>query len=201
MYKPPTSTNHKLAVLIKKGDEAALSELFDSYYQKLYQSSFKLLKTKDLADEVVQQAFIKLWENRDKIDTSRSIKGYLFIIAKNLIFDNLRNISRNEELKEIIASRIPLYHNMPEDSLIYANLKELAEKAIERLPAQRQLIFKLSREEGLTHEEIAQRLGIAKNTVKFQIVKSLKYIKETLSADLDISFSLLFCYYLIYFQN
>ncbi len=165
---------------LKEGDERALEKIFYRYKDKLYAYCFKIVKTKDLTDEIVADVFITLWKRRDQLNITTSFEAYLITIARNLAIDSLKKASKDERLYEEILLNASLLYTQPEDRFDYYELQAAVEAAIDNLPPQRRQIFRMSREENYTHQEIADRLHISKNTVKDQIVKALADIRTYL---------------------
>lgn len=168
----------------------AFKQIFDQYKGAVYGYSYKLTKSSTLAEETVQEVFLKIWQNRTKLDFTRPIKPYIYKIAQNHVYNTLRNAAYSDKLKEQIFYSQAIGHTITEDQIIYRDLEAFQERAIQALPTRRQLIFRMSRMEGLSHEEIAQRLDISPNTVKDQIVKALKTIKAQLHVHTDIAVSI-----------
>ena len=175
---------------VSEGSHLAFKQIFDQYKGAVYGYSYKLTKSSTLAEETVQEVFLKIWQNRTKLDFTRPIKPYIYKIAQNHVYNTLRNAAYSDKLKEQIFYSQAIGHTITEDQIIYRDLEAFQERAIQALPTRRQLIFRMSRMEGLSHEEIAQRLDISPNTVKDQIVKALKTIKAQLHVHTDIAVSI-----------
>ena len=162
------------------GSEGAFSELFRKYYPRLLHFVIKMVKSRHDAEEIVQEVFIKLWNIRHKVNTENSFKSFLFTITRNMAFDYLKKAIRHDELTEALWDKLELIKNNTEEAILFEDCKRITKKAIETLPPRKQLILKLSRENGLTHEEISHRLGISKNTVKNHMIEALKSLKSYL---------------------
>lgn len=193
MQKKRPENEEKLKDAIGKGCHKSFELLFHQYKDFLFHYSFRVLKSKELADDMVQKTFIKLWQSRSRVSNVLSIKSYLFIIIRNLVLDHLKNISKEQILKDDLKLRIQISHMKPEADLIYSDLETIAHQAIESLPTRRKLIFKLNRENGFSYHEIASQLNISENTVKVSIYKSLNHIRHYLSTHTDLSFGLIIC--------
>ena len=187
-----STTNLNEATLtsrISKGDHRAFRQIFDRYRDCLFGYSYRFTKSQTLAEEIVQEAFLKVWQNRETLDPGLPIKPYLYKITQNLVYNTLRKAAYDAQLKEQVFYRRSNAHYSTEDQVIYRDLEAFSDQIIERLPAKRQRIFRMSRTQGLSHEEIAEQLGISQHTVKDQIVKALKSIKKHLQVHTDIAVS------------
>ncbi|WP_333889483.1 RNA polymerase sigma-70 factor [Sphingobacterium siyangense] len=165
---------HELAM----GNEWALSELYDEHWHNLFNYISKILDDTDDVSDVVQETFITLWNLRTKLELVRSIKSYLFIIARNKAFKKLQEKLRQDE----VFDKYFMFLNKEDYSLSdYIETKELAniiDGEIDKLPARMREIFILSRKENLSYAEIASKLEISSETVKKQIHRSLKYLRS-----------------------
>lgn len=165
---------------LKGGDVAAFETIYYQLSQKVFYYAYKLTKHRDKAEEVMQESFIRLWEKRQKIDPEQNFSSFFFSIVHNAAIDSIRKeyreTIRNMTLSEIFKKS----EYTTELNLGYSQLQEEYLEAIEKLPEKRRHIFKLSREEGLSNEEIAFKLGISKNTVENQIVNALKFLRKVL---------------------
>lgn len=176
--------NDKLLILqLKNNEVGAFDVVFHKYSEKLFRFSFSLLKNKEDAEGIVQEAFLKIWEKREDIDTTKSFKSFLFTISYNLIVDKLRLRLKDQEYRSFLvhyfeSKSFELKSNMDYD-LILGQVRD----AVEELPAKRKQIYTLSRELGLSHKEIATRLGISVKTVENQITLALKHIKKKLGKE------------------
>lgn len=188
-------TEREIIKKISNGDHRAFRQIFDQYKDVLYGYSLKLTKSQEMAEEAVQETFIKIWQSRSGLNTELSLKAYLYKITQNHIFNTLRKAANHSKLKEEIFYQQLNTHFSTEDQIVYHELEVFKEKAIADLPARRQLIYKMSRTDGLSHEEIAAQLGISQHTVKDQMVKALKSIKKYLKIHTDIAVSVVlsFC--------
>lgn len=163
---------------IKKGDEEAFSRLFDGYYSSLCFFAAKFLKDLDLARSLVQQVFVDLWLNREKVEEIRSVKSYLFRSVKNRCIDHLRKEKIN------IAMSVPAFdfNQIPFRDLVEeAELNDRINASINQLPEKCREIFLLCRFEELKYAEIAQKLNISVKTVEMQMGIALKKLRESLS--------------------
>ncbi len=177
----PALLNKTTIRKLSSGDEKAFRQVYDAYKGKLYFYALKFTKNKPDAEEIVQQAFIKLWDVKHDINLNFSFDAYLFKITKNLSLNYLKKRASETLRNQDIALNVTHEDHLTEDTVTYREFEEVALQAIEALPEKRQIIFKMRNEEGRSAEEIAEMLGISVNTVKSQLVKASKTIKECLS--------------------
>ena len=164
---------------IADGDTNAFTELFHYYNARLFPFVRRLTKSEAIAEEIVQEVFLRLWVNRGNVAKMERPGAWLFLVASNLSLTHLRN-AVNIAVKHAGASR-QADATVTDAVLQELDGKEMAalvEAAVRQLPPKRQQVFRLSRQEGLTHEEIAQKLSISPHTVKDHLVMALKSIRE-----------------------
>lgn len=159
------------------GNESVFTVFYELYSEKVYRLAFRFLKDKEQSEEIVQETFINLWLSREKLNTEGNMWLYLYVIAKRLSLNALRQVCKSTDLTEKLLHHMIEGHNSTEEEVLAHDLEQFAEKIIEKLPRQQQLVFKLSRIEGLSHKEIAEQLHISPNTVKNHMVEALKTLK------------------------
>ena len=171
-----------LIARLAQGDKSAFQALYDRYKKKLATNLFHLLKSWDLVEEVLQELFIRVWENRSKIDVERSFRSYLYRIASNLVYDYYRSASRDRVLAARFWEHIELHQYPQRIQEQILRDKELM-RTIDMLPPQRKLVFRLCKFEGFSYEEVAKRLHISKAAVNDHISKANRFIIENYSKD------------------
>jgi RNA polymerase sigma-70 factor (family 1) len=177
------------------GDDFAFKVLFEKYKNPLYNFSLKLTKSEELAEEIVHDVFLKIWNLRGKINPELSFQALIYKITKNESLNFLKKAASDLSLKRHLLLYFEKFHNETEDYVIFSDYEDIALKAIKLLPPQQQLVYKLSRLDGKTHEEISEELQLSKGTVKNHMGLALKFIKKYLSLHTDIvpSILLAFC--------
>jgi len=162
---------------LSDGDEVAFRELFDRYHRKIYQFAFNFLKNKEQSEEIVQHTFLNFWLNRSKLDPDRPIAPYLFTIARRTLTDAWRKAAASSHFRERVQQHMEATTNETEERILSEDLANITKNALNKLSEQQHQVFTLSREEGLSYEEIAERLHISKHTVKYHLTNALKIIK------------------------
>jgi RNA polymerase sigma-70 factor, ECF subfamily len=162
---------------LQQSNVIAFNELFKLHYQQVFNFSYHILNSKEDAEEIVQTVFIAVWENRVLIDPDRSFSTYIFSIARHHIYNTLKKRVFKKAYLENLSTE-PESDSSTENEITCRELQLVFERIIETLPAKRREIFRLSREEGLTYKQIAERTGVSENTVDTQIRKSLHYIRS-----------------------
>ena len=179
-----------LVAELRKGNEKAFIKLYDLYKDKIYTYSLKLLKSQVNAEEMLQDVFMKVWQKRETLDASRSFKSYLYTIARNKCFDFLEKASNDVKLRQTIFYQSQKSFSAADVQLIESDFNKIKEEAYNSLPPRRREIFEMSREQGMTYDEIGEKLGISTNTVKSQMNKALESLRAFLREHRDVSFAI-----------
>ena len=165
---------------LAKSNKQALEELFNYYYPRLYNFSKSFLKLQDGIDDVLQEVFLKIWYNRAEIKRSESFNSYIFTITRNLLLNELRSRLNNQKLRDRILEASVAEEFLSMGNVEYDELKEKVEEIINELPQKQREIFRMSRIEGLSHKEIAEKKSISTKTVEYHIGQSISMIKSRL---------------------
>ena len=176
----PLPNETDLLTRMAEGDEKAFGTLFHHYRRRIYAYAFHLFGSSGLADEVVQDVFVKVWLHRDKAPHVLRFDNWLFIIARNQIFDTLKLIAKEASARRQMADYLDPSSTTVEDQLLTKENEHRLRNALERLSPQQKLVFTLSRHQGMKHEEIASQLKISRNTVKTHLVHALKTLRDVL---------------------
>lgn len=175
-------------------DKKALEELFNHYYPRLYQFSKSFLKLEDGIDDILQEVFLKIWKNRSNISSSETFSPFIFTITRNMLLNELRSRMSKQNVKNEILKLSVQNDYSSFEKLEYGELKETVDRIVNNLPEKQREVFLLSRYEGLSHKEIAERLNISTKTVEYHISQSISAIKGKLSKIGMISILYLFLF-------
>nr|WP_162988918.1 RNA polymerase sigma-70 factor [Pedobacter schmidteae] len=176
---------------IANGSEAAFKTVYDAYFKKLAAYLFKLCKSNDVTEEMVNDVFLKIWKNRSTLNQIISFEAYIFSMVRNKAIDYLRKLAKDTNLIAELTTQIQDSHNNIEEKLDALSLKNLIEQSLAQLSDQKQKIFKLSKEEGYSHDEIAAELKLSKSTVKNHLSETLKHLKKQIDPESGKSFLML----------
>ncbi len=169
---------------LKKGNKAAFGELYTKYKDKLYFFCLKHLNSEYLAEEALQETFIKVWKSREIIDENQNFEGFLFTLIKNTLINFIKSDKRRKNHQELSSLDKNKITEDTSNTIIFNDYVEIMNKAIDSLSQKRKEVYQLSRKEGLSHKEIAIKLGISVNTVEIHIGKALRDIKEYLEKNI-----------------
>ena len=180
MEVPNTERDLVAFALIAKGDVKAFEEVFHGYTAWLYPSLIQLLKSEAEVEEVIQEVFLKVWLHREELPLIQNPGGWVHTVASRLALERLRRRAREYKRMQMVASVGPVPEEDVAEQLDVKLLKALVREAVDRLPPSRKEVFVLSREEGLSRREIAERLGVSESTVKNQLTAALRFVQEYL---------------------
>jgi RNA polymerase sigma-70 factor (ECF subfamily) len=184
MISTPNINDKELVNKLQNNEIEAFDILFRRYCDKLFRFSFSLLKEEEISKEIVQETFYRIWEIRRQIDSNKSFKSFLFSISYHLIIDELRLRMKDQEYRNFITQYFGEQSEKQVSTIDYQTIENKIKKAVEELPLKRKQIYHLSRNNGLSHKEIAKKLGITTKTVENQINLSLKHIKTRLGKEI-----------------
>jgi len=170
-------TEQDTIVALKAGDESAFRRVFDLNFRKLYTFSFRLLKNKEQAEEVVHDTLMNVWMNRERLNPEFPIAPYLYTITRRLALNALRQIATSQKAIDQLWLNMEKVSNDTEESILKEDLQRFTEAALVNLPPQQQQIFRMSRFDGMNYDEIAEKLNISRNTVKNHLVAALKTLR------------------------
>ena len=173
--------DEQLLVFLKEGNEAAFNELFERYRNKLYYYILRHTKSPEISEEIVIDIFMKLWKGREFADTIAEPGAFFHKVGYYKAMDFLRTTARHTRLQQAYIERAELSNTAtPHELLMDQESRDLLLHAVNQLPPQRKLIYQLSRQEGLSHDEIAKKLNLSRSTVNNTIVSATRAIALTL---------------------
>lgn len=174
----PLLNEKDLLSALKAGNEDAFEQLYHHYDAPIYQRLLRFAKDKEVAKELLQDVFMRVWEKRGNIDPGKSFKSYIFQIAQNLIIDLFRRAAYDRDLLDhLIQGSLELYTPV-DDHSSYNEISAVLQQAIDLLPPQRRNIYQLCKIEGRSYAEVSKLLNISTSTISDHIVKATKTIRR-----------------------
>lgn len=174
------SYNEKnLLFQVSKGDEKAFRVLFDAYHNRLYFYTLQITNSREMAEDIVQDTFLKIWLHRDRLTDIGHFNAYLFRVAQNAVFSGLRRKALEASILEGKLEPPPAEAE-PVEKLHFKMVKGVLQKAVDTLPEQQKKVYMFRREEGYPIREIAQIMDISETTVKRHLTQAQKTLRKAL---------------------
>lgn len=173
------------------GDREAFTLLYSYYYKPLYRHIFLFTQSRETTEEIIQNVFVKLWENRQQLSSIRDLKPYLYRAAKNMLLNHLRKMNTEQKVLRMRRASESASEDPVSDQMDYKDYKRLLQEALGQLTEKRKEIFLLRMEENLSLDEIAAKLSISRNVVKKQLYAAIASIREYIHRQGGISAGLL----------
>ncbi|WP_164735217.1 RNA polymerase sigma-70 factor [Pseudoflavitalea rhizosphaerae] len=187
-----THNDQELFRLIALGDQDAFATLFRTYSNPLYKNALRMLKSEFWAEEIIQVVFTQLWQNRFNLEKVETPAAYLFRMVTNKARDRMRSHEREMKMQYWLAAQGNEETGTGQKA-DQETLHQLLEKAVNTLSPQRKEVYLLKYQERLSYEEIAQKLGISKNTVRNHMTRALEEIRLFLQQHADLICLILYC--------
>ena len=181
----------KLIRLLNHGNEPAFNELYRTYIKPVYKRILFIVKEEEIAEELSQDLFIKVWQKRKEIDPEKSFKSFLYTIAHNLVYDYLRKVARDKQLLNRLMANAVDYYMHTEEAFQAKETQKVLTEAIEKLPPQGKQVFTLCKLEGKSYEEVSRLMGITVATVNSHMVKSSRFVREYLYRNMGMDILIL----------
>lgn len=164
----------------RAGDHGAFDTLFLGYYDKIRYFIKGIVRTEQDAEELTQDIFVKMWDNREKVDPDRSVSSLMYTLARN----SALNFIKHKYVQQSYLKTLPdePFEGGSEEQLYAKEIELIIKMTVAGMSEQRRRIYEMSREKGITNDEIADKLGITKKTVENQLTLALKDIRKVISA-------------------
>jgi len=173
----------QLLALVKKGDEAAFKVCYERFRPLIFRYALRICKSADAVEEIVQNVMLKVWLQRAQLNTELNFKGWIARVSANESFDFLKKLAREKALGEKVWLNMQGQQLYSEDEYVLKDYLKLVENAISKLPPQQQKVYRLSREQYLTYDQIADQLNISSNTVRNHIAIALETIRKNIARE------------------
>ncbi|MGV3687125.1 MAG: RNA polymerase sigma factor [Daejeonella sp.] len=187
-----TEDEKELLIQLRDGSCQALDYFYHQYSLRIYRKVLKMVRVEVIAEELMQDVFVKIWDRRQGIDPDQSFKSYLYTIAQNLVYDFYRKLAREEKLQGLIKSANSEMYVHVEEEIFLKETNEILNKAINNLPSQQKLVFTLCKLEGKSYEDAGAALGISSSTINGHIVKATRSVKGYIFREQNALFFFIF---------
>ncbi|QEH42871.1 RNA polymerase sigma factor [Chitinophaga sp. XS-30] len=177
MSESRSNREHELLLRVSRGDEQAFEQMIYLYSERVFFHALTFIKSWHQAEELVQDIFMRIWQKRDKLQQVENWDKYLFTVSRNFLINAVRRAGAKFELGE--ADDIPDLLT-PDQQQENKELRILLDKAIQQLPDQKRAVFTMIHLEGESQEKVAQALGIATRTVRWNLVSAINEIRDFL---------------------
>jgi len=163
---------------LKNGQRSAFDFVYKKYSKSLLSRMQRMVKSPEIADELLQDVFLKVWTNRADIDLDKSFKGWIFTIAQTTVFTYYRKLALDKKMQQHVLEVFVEFYEQTEEYIFNKERMQLLNSAVDQLPPQRKEIFRLCKIEGKSYQEAAELLSISPSTVSNQLVSATKSVKR-----------------------
>lgn len=184
MVKLSTLSDYELVSLLKGGSQAALTEIYSRYQPVLYAHAYRRFPDREQVRDIIQDLFVYLWNHREELDLKTTLAAYLYSSVRNKILNHFRDQKVRDAFTSSLLEFIDHGVNFTDDLLREKELIGLVEKEVAALPPQMRAIFEMSRSSHLSHQEIANELGISPHTVRTQVRNALRILRVKLGTNI-----------------
>lgn len=177
---------------IAQRDELAFKKLYDRYSKKVFTQCRRVLHTEVMAEEAVQEVFLKIWLLEDRLVEIEVFELYLRTLVKNYCLNKVRQIASDRQMAAVLSVNYKEPHNEAEETVILKDTRDFVESIVQTLPAQQRAVYQLCHQQGLKYEEVAGRLNISVNTVKTHMKRALSTLRQQLGSEYPLILLILF---------
>jgi len=197
MYPNHPYRPSEVLLQLTEGNESAFKQIYDRYWPGIYKTVKRYTKSQEVAEDIVQEIFTTLWNNRTHFTGVINIEYYLITMAKNLTYKTLRKMAFEKEVRNHWTEEGLQKENVENDAVLDQQYAQLIQHAVGLLPSQQKQIFQMAKVEGLSHKDIATQLKISHLTVKTHMAKALRTIRHYLQPHLTNMFVVCVSYLLL----
>ncbi|MBV7533089.1 RNA polymerase sigma factor [Chitinophaga sp. sic0106] len=187
MAIPRLTHEKQLLAEIARGDRHAFKEIYDHYYPHIYQFAFRLLQSRTLSQEVLQETMLKLWQQGDRLPAILNLDAWLHQVTRHHAIDLLRKSAVSARVQAVIRDSYDDRHNETEESILLNETRKILEEGIRQLPRQQHLVYQLCQQQGMKYEEVATLLNISHGTVQTHMKLALKSLRRYMQEHTDIA--------------
>jgi RNA polymerase sigma-70 factor (family 1) len=188
MKRYQTYSDQELLDLLKEGDQAAFTEIYDRYKEILHRYAYRWLQDRESVKDVIQELFTLVWTKHEILIFNQNLSGYLYTAVRNGILRKISQDRRAADYTDSLQQYADRGESITDHRLREKQLREIIEKEIDALPEKMREVFKMSRDQHLSHAEIAERLGLSEHTVRTHVKRALKILRSNLGIYLFLYF-------------
>lgn len=173
-----TATVKRLLFQIRDGDETAFSALFDLYRPRIYTTALRITKNEWAAEEILQDTFVKIWKNRAMLDQIENFEGWLYTVARNITFNELKRMEREKlNYNRLLQDTVSVTYPGADAEIHIREFQQLLQQAVARLPEKQKITYQLIKEQQLKRDEVAAQLHVSPETVKWNLDQAMRSIR------------------------
>lgn len=187
-----TLDEHIILQRIANRDERAFKQLYDLYSKKVYAQCLRVLHTQVMAEEAVQEIFLKIWLMEKQLESIENFEAYIKTLTKNHCLNMIRRTVLERRTADFLTENYDESHNETEEAILLKDTREFLDSVIQTLPPQQRAVYQLCHQEGLKYEEAAERLDISVNTVKTHMKRALATLRQQVGNEYPIVLMILF---------
>lgn len=180
----PVTNEKELLLKIAEGDESAFKDLFHSWRDKLYFFVLRITHSSEMAEDLLQDVFMKIWTNRATLSSIQHFDAYIYQMSRNQAISGMRRMA--QETMILAELKKPQTEAVTDDTIVHRELNNKFQAILRKLPTQQRLVYTLTHLQGLKHEEVAQQLKISSSTVKNHMTRALCTIRQELLQHLEM---------------
>jgi len=165
---------------ISNGNESAFIEVYEKYWQYLFNSGYKRLKSREVVEGMVQEVFVDLWQKRKILNINHSLESYLYTMMKYKVFNHVKSLILKDKYNNFIANQPQSFGSEVEEKLMFEELEKAFGEVVEKLPPQAKKVYQMRHISGLKYAEIATKLEISVSTVEKHMIKAIKILRTNL---------------------
>ncbi|MGN6420406.1 MAG: RNA polymerase sigma-70 factor [Pseudobacter sp.] len=178
MVQEGSYNEEQLLKRLAAGDDIAFNTIYEQYQQSVFAFAFYLTKSKELSEEVVQEVFVRVWEKKEQLPENLLILPYIKRMTQNLVLDLFRKAGREQALQQKLQDAMSNLFSHPDDQLQEKELRRIYRQGIDLLPPQKKIIYTLHRDDLLSYEQIALKLGLSPNTVRNHMAQAIRSVRD-----------------------
>jgi RNA polymerase sigma-70 factor (ECF subfamily) len=190
-------SDKELTALMKNGNVVAFTQLYHKYSPKMYVNMFRMVKDKEVVEEMIQVLFSRIWQQREAITYEQDFAAYLYRAGSNLVCDFYRKLESDRKMTAHFKSTIIEHYSHIEEKIFFKESENLLEQALAALSPQQRQVYQLIKLDGFSYKETATELGISPHTVKEYLSKAKNLVKSNMLKNMEIVTFLMFCFYIV----